>query len=188
MTAGAGIRPAIIAQQKRTATMLSVVAGITVLLAMAAFLGGYRINLTPSEPLGLWRIVPLDRPAAVDDLVFICPPETAGMREALSRGYLRSGLCRSGVAPLIKTIIAVAGQHVEIGAGVNVDGQVVPASGLALRDGKGRPLSPFPSGVVPRGQVFLHSPFAGSYDSRYFGPMPASGICGLAQEVLTYAP
>ncbi|ULJ74528.1 conjugative transfer signal peptidase TraF [Rhizobium gallicum] len=167
--------------------MLSVVAVIPVLLSMA-FLGGYRINLTPSEPLGLWRIVPLDRLAAVDDLVFICPPDTAGMREARSRGYLRSGLCRSGVAPLIKTIIAVAGQHVEIGAGVNVDGQVVPASGLALRDGKGRPLSPFPSGVVPRGQVFLHSPFAGSYDSRYFGPIPASGIFGLAREVLTYAP
>ncbi|MGO7748441.1 conjugal transfer protein TraF, partial [Rhizobium ruizarguesonis] len=26
------------------------------------------------------------------------------------------------------------------------------------------------------------------YDSRYFGPLPVSGILGLAQKVLTYAP
>lgn len=183
MTAGA-----IIAQQRRAALILTGAAGAAILFGAIAFSGGYRINLTPSEPLGLWRIVPLYRPAAVNDLVFICPPETAGMREASARGYLRTGFCPGGVAPLIKAVIAVAGQHVEIGASVNVDGRVVASSGLAQRDGKGRPLSPFGSGFVPGGHVFLHSSFAGSYDSRYFGPIPASGILGLAQEVLTYAP
>ncbi|MDX0760458.1 conjugal transfer protein TraF, partial [Sinorhizobium medicae] len=49
--------------------------------------------------------------------------------------------------------------------------------------------SNFPSQLfVPANYVFLHSRFAGSYDSRYFGPVPASGILGLAQEVLTYEP
>lgn len=162
------------------------------LLSFALFIGGaagpLRINMTPSEPLGLWRVVALDRSTAVGDVVFICPPENGAMREARKRGYLRSGLCPGGVAPLIKTVIALAGQQVASGASVSVDGRVVPSSGLAQRDGKGRSLSPFPSGVVPQGQVFLHSSFAGSYDSRYFGPLPVSGILGLAQEVLTYAP
>lgn len=168
--------------------MLSIAAVAGILLVVTALAGAFRINLTPSEPLGLWRIAPLYRPAAVDDLVFICPPETAEMREARARGYLRTGFCPGGVAPLIKTVIAVAGQHVEIGVSVSVDGREISSSSLASRDGKGRTLGPFPSGVVPPGYVFLHSSFSGSYDSRYFGPVPASGILGLAQEVFTYAP
>jgi conjugative transfer signal peptidase TraF len=168
--------------------VLSIAAVAAILLGVTAVAGGYRINLTPSEPLGLWRIIPLHRPAAVDDLLFICPPETGAMRAARARGYFRSGSCPGGVAPLIKTVIAVVGQRVEIGVSVSVDGRVVSSSSLALRDGKGRPLTPFPSGIVPPGYVFLHSAFPGSYDSRYFGPVPISGILGLAQEVFTYVP
>ncbi|MCZ4093405.1 conjugative transfer signal peptidase TraF [Sinorhizobium psoraleae] len=153
-----------------------------------AWFGEYRVNLTPSEPLGLWRVVRLDRPAAVGDLVFICPPPTAAMREARIRGYLRPGLCAGGVAPLIKTVVAVAGQRVEVRASINVDGRPVPSSSVAQRDGRGRPMVRFPSGIVAADNVFLHSPFSGSYDSRYFGPVPAAGILGLAREVLTYAP
>ncbi|MUZ74451.1 conjugative transfer signal peptidase TraF [Agrobacterium vitis] len=162
----------------------SIVAGAT----SAAIIGGYRINMTPSEPLGLWRIVTLDRPAAIGALVFICPPQTPTMQVARGRGYLRFGTCPSGLAPLIKTVVAVAGQRVEIGSGVTIDGRRVASSDLAKRDGKGRPLMPFTGGIVPGNHVFLHSSFKGSYDSRYFGPLPASGILGLAQPVLTYAP
>lgn len=175
-------------QQRRAIVVMSVAAVAAILLAVTAVAGGYRINLTPSEPPGLWRIIPLHRPAAVDDLLFICPPETAAMREARARGYLRSGSCPGGFAPLIKTVMAVAGQHVEIGDSVSVDGRGVSSSSLALRDGKGRPLTPFPSGIVPPEYVFLHSAFPGSYDSRYFGPVPISGILGLAQKVFTYVP
>jgi conjugative transfer signal peptidase TraF len=156
--------------------------------AAAAIIGGYRINLTPSEPIGLWRIVALDRPSAPGDLVFICPPQTPTMALARERGYLRFGTCPGGVAPLIKTVIAIARQHVEIGTGVSIDGRRIAFSDLAERDGKRRPMTPWPGGVVPQKSVFLHSPFRGSYDSRYFGPLPASGILGLAQQVLTYVP
>jgi conjugative transfer signal peptidase TraF len=188
MTAGTGTRRAMTAQQRRAAGIILMAALVAILSIGTGLAGGYRINLTPSEPLGLWRIVALDRPAAVNDLVFICPPETAAMRAARARGYLRPGSCPGGVAPLIKTVIAVAGQHVEIGANVDVEGREVSSSSVAQRDGKGRPLTPFRSGIIPQGYVFLHSAFPSSYDSRYFGPVPASGILGLAQEVLTYAP
>ncbi|MBX4949209.1 conjugative transfer signal peptidase TraF [Rhizobium binae] len=181
-------RRAMTTQRQRAAVILSAAMFAAVVLVATALVGGYRINLTPSEPLGLWRIVPLHRPVAVNDLVFICPPETAEMREARARGYLRSGSCPGGVAPLIKTVIAVSGQHVEIGVCVSVDGRLIASSNFAPRDGKGRRLMPFPSGDIPPGYVFLHSAFPGSYDSRYFGPLPASGVLGLAQEVLTLAP
>ncbi|NRP75603.1 hypothetical protein ILFOPFJJ_06526 [Ensifer psoraleae] len=177
--------------RRRNRRLLLGLATVTMALLgtiLVAWFGNYRINLTPSEPLGLWRFVKLDRSAAVGDLVFICPPQAAAMREARLRGYLRSGLCPGGVAPLIKTVVAVAGQRVEVGANVNVDGRPVPSSGLAQRDGRDRPMTRFAGGIVPPDYVFLHSPFAGSYDSRYFGPVPAAGILGVAREVLTYAP
>lgn len=171
------------------AAAIVVTAGICALSAFAlGWIGGFRINLTPSEPLGLWRIVPLDRPVAVGDVVFICPPGTATMRVARERGYLRSGLCPAGCAPLIKTVIGVGGQGVEVGVDVRIAGHSVPRSHVSVVDGMGRPLAPFGGGLIPAGYVFVHSDFIGSFDSRYFGPIPASGILGLALEVWTYAP
>ncbi|EPE93881.1 conjugative transfer signal peptidase TraF [Rhizobium grahamii] len=176
------------AQRRQAAITLSVSAAAISVVGLTAFFGGYRINLTPSEPLGLWQIVPLDRSPVVGDLVFICPPDTAAVQDARARGYLHSGLCPGLLAPLIKSVVAVAGQRVEIAAEVRVDGRLVHASAVAEKDGEGRPLTRFSDGMVPHDEVFLHSSFAGSFDSRYFGPVPASGILGLAREVLTYAP
>src|SRR5690606_30652029 len=62
-------------------------------LTAAGWLGGLRINLTPSYPLGLWRIEALQRPVANGDLVFICPPITPAFAKAFERGYIRRGLC-----------------------------------------------------------------------------------------------
>ncbi|MDK1376396.1 MULTISPECIES: conjugative transfer signal peptidase TraF [unclassified Sinorhizobium] len=188
MTAATRTGARAFARRRQSAITPAISAAAIALVALTGFLGGYRINLTPSEPLGLWRIVPLDRPADIGDLVFICPPDAASTREARVRGYLRSGLCPGGVAPLIKTVVAVGGQRIGIAAAVTIDGRMLPTSTLAEKDGKGRPLTPFSGGVVPRGQVYLHSAFAASFDSRYFGPVPASGVLGLARGVLTYAP
>ncbi|MGF9567151.1 conjugative transfer signal peptidase TraF [Neorhizobium sp. JUb45] len=163
------------------------------LLSLAAVLvmgfgAGIRVNTTPSEPLGLWRIVPVNRPVEISDLVFVCMPDTVERREGISRGYLRRGLCAGGTGPLIKHVVAVAGQQVEIASSVSIDGAVLDNSRLVELDGRDRPLRPYSGGTVPLGQVFIHSPFPGSWDSRYFGPVPVSGILGLAREVLTYAP
>lgn len=157
-------------------------------VASTAFTGGYRLNLTPSEPLGIWRIDELQRPVVIGDLVFLCPPMTAVFAEAWRRGYLRRGLCPSGVAPLIKTVAALAGQRVDITDHVLVDGRLVPASSVWRTDGEGRAINPDPGGVVPPHHLFLHSRFASSYDSRYFGPVPDSGLLGLARPVFTFDP
>lgn len=159
-------------------------------LGLIVFLGslGFRVNLTPSEPLGLWRIVDPDRPILVGDLIFICPPDTDKMREARARGYLRFGLCDGHVAPLIKTVVATSGQIVEIDDAVRVDGTLLPHSRLAPLDGQGREMPAYAGGVVPPDMVFLHSKFPGSFDSRYVGPLPMDGLLGLAREVWTYAP
>lgn len=66
-------------------------------LVSIAFLGGYRLNLTTSEPLGLWRIDALHRPVAIGDLVFICPPETSAIEQARVRGICGVGSAMTGL-------------------------------------------------------------------------------------------
>lgn len=175
-----GARPAVLILAAAAMALGGIVGG--------AWFGEFRINLTPSEPIGLWRIEPLDRPAATGDLVFICPPVSVISEFGMDRGYFRTGLCPSGTAPLIKTVAAVSGAHVDIGKDLTIDGTPLPSSRLSPRDGAGRALVPWSGGIVPAGYVFLHSPFAGSYDSRYFGPIPAAGVLGAARPVLTWKP
>ncbi|EJN05986.1 conjugative transfer signal peptidase TraF [Phyllobacterium sp. YR531] len=171
-----------------TITFIGIAAlGLSV-AAGAAWFGGFRVNITPSEPLGLWRIVTMNRPVENGDLVFACPPVNAFFQNALERGYLRRGLCPGGFAPLIKRVVAHSGQHVEVGADVTIDGTPLVNSTVRKNDGEGRAVTPFPGGVVPSGFVFLHSSFASSYDSRYFGPVPVDGLLGFARPVLVLDP
>ncbi|GAK72741.1 conjugal transfer protein TraF [Agrobacterium rubi TR3 = NBRC 13261] len=174
--------------RRRLLLVLAGAGGMIAALAAVAYMGGFRLNLTPSEPLGLWRIVALQRPVETGDLVFICPPVTTSFEEARRRGYVRRGLCHGGFAPLIKTVAALPGQHVEIGANVTVDGRPLASSIVRGSDGEGRPIAPFKTGIVPPKNLFLHSSFASSYDSRYFGPVPDTGLLGLARRVLTFEP
>lgn len=174
--------------RRRLPLFLACVGAVIVGLAAVAYMGGFRLNLTPSEPLGLWRIVALQRPVETGDLVFICPPVTASFEEARRRGHVRRGLCPGGFAPLIKTVAALPGQHVEIAENVTVDGRPLPSSIVRASDGEGRPITPFKTGIVPLRNLFLHSSFASSYDSRYFGPVPDTGLLGLARPVLTFDP
>lgn len=175
----------------RQARALAIIgAGAVLLGSMAAAFawGGYRVNFTPSYPLGLWQIEMLDRPVVVGDRVFICPPSGPAVDLARERFYLPRGICQAGTAPLIKTVAALAGQSIRVEGQVIIDDVPLAASTVHAQDGEGRPMMPWKGGVVPEGEVFLHSDFVGSYDSRYFGPLPAAGILGLAREVLTFTP
>lgn len=173
---------------RRRYALLALGLALPLALLMAGFAGGLRLNLTPSYPLGLWRIVPLDRSVAVGDLIFICPPQTPAFETARERGYVRHGLCPGWSSPLIKTVAALGGAHVEVGESVNIDGSSAPHSQPRPVDAEGRTLEPWSGGDVPAGDLFLLSQYAGSYDSRYFGPIPADGLLGLAQPILTVAP
>jgi conjugative transfer signal peptidase TraF len=94
-------------------------------------------------------------------------------------------MCRR-FAPLIKTVAALPGQRVDISDRVHIDGRSVPASSVSGTDGEGRALLPDSGGVVPPHHLFLHSSFASSYDSRYFGAVSDSGLLGLARPVFTF--
>ena len=169
-------------------SVLGLGAAVAVVVAGLGWVGGFRLNATPSYPLGLWRIERPDGPIKIGDLVFICMPPGAGLTLGLERGYLRPGLCPGGAGPLIKTVAAMPGAHVEIGRSVTVDGRVLAHSRVRLVDAEGRGLAAYAGGVVPSGHLYLHSDYAGSYDSRYFGPIPDAGLLGLSRPVATFDP
>lgn len=174
--------------RSRRPHLVLIVGGLfAALLAIGGGWGGLRLNPTLSHPLGLWRIVPLDRPVTVGDLVFVCPPRNAVFELAAARGYLRWGLCPGWVGPLIKIVTAREGQHVEVGRSITIDGQPLEHSDVRSVDGEGRALAAWSGGIVPAGHLYLHSDFVGSYDSRYFGPVPAEGVLGRAVPVFTFA-
>ncbi len=174
--------------RRRVVTVLAASLFVVGALSVTAVLGGFRLNLTPSEPLGLWRIEETDRAMTVGDLVFVCPPQTPAFTEARRRLYLARGICPGGLAPMIKMVAALTGQLVQIGDSVSIDGTPLPSSTVRRVDGAGRPLEPYTGGTVPPGMLYLHSPYVSSYDSRYFGPIPTSDLLGLARPILTFDP
>ncbi|MFG9472251.1 S26 family signal peptidase [Pseudomonas aeruginosa] len=156
-------------------------------LAWAAFVSPLpRLTYNPSDSVavGWYRIDPLDprtaslpRPLSVDSIVLVPLPTTAATLAA-QRGYLPTRV------PLLKRVGAVAPQHVCIVAGqVRIDG--VPSAAVLPADRLGRPLPSWPQCRQLRpGELFLLSVTnPASFDSRYFGPVSASAVIGVARPI-----
>jgi conjugative transfer signal peptidase TraF len=127
-------------------------------------------NASASAPIGLYRVLP-GKPAR-GDLALVHTPESV-RQLAAERGYLAANV------PLVKRVVAAAGDVVcAAGDAISINGRVV-AERLA-RDRLGRPL-PSWSGchLIDGGEAFLlMEGRADSFDSRYFGPIPAAAIIG----------
>src|SRR4051794_24193015 len=121
---------------------LSSSAVVIVILAGVFHLTGIRVNASASLPIGLYRTT--SDPSA--NLVEFCPAEPFASLSA-TRGYRGTGNCRDGAEPLMKPIVAVAGDEVEISAqGVAVNCGLLPNSAPRSTDTKGRPLAHWPFG------------------------------------------
>lgn len=148
---------------------------------------GFRFNLTPSLPPGIYRIS--SAPALRGAIVNVCLPQEVA-EFARERGYLGPGSCESGVRPLGKLVLATGGDVVMLRPeGIRVNGTPIPRSATLRRDGRGRELPHFPWGEhrLPRGQLWLFSPYrANAYDSRYFGPVPNERVVSVLKPVWTW--
>ena len=156
-------------------------------LAWAAFVQPLpRLVYNPSDSVavGWYRVEPLSQragslplPLSVGSIVLIgLPPDAAAL--AARRGYLPTHV------PLLKRVGAVAPQHVCVfDALVWIDG--VPVAAVRPADRLGRPLPSWPQCRQLRpGELFLLSATnPASFDSRYFGPVSASAVIGVAHPV-----
>ena len=154
--------------------------GITVaVVIMGNFLAfvflGIRFNSSPSMPVGLYMVTG-DEHA---NLVEFCPSEPFASFSS-ARGYRDPGACVDGAAPLLKPVVAIAGDVVELSNhGISVNGKLLPNTAPLPRDSKGRSLEAWAFGryAVASGTVWVASSYhPRSFDSRYFGPVPVSAI------------
>lgn len=134
-------------------------------------------NASASAPIGLYRLHP-DAPASIGNWVAIMPPPELA-RFMAERHYLQIGV------PLLKRVGALPGRQVcRYGARVTIDGKAI-ATALP-RDRRGRALTSWQGcSTVPPNALFLLNPAPDSFDSRYFGAVPVSGLQGVAMPVLT---
>lgn len=152
---------------RRTATALATLCILAP--ASQATSDPFLINESASLPKGVY----IRAPGAVaqrGDIVAVEPPTAA-------RAYLRD-LGMPEHTPLLKRVAAAAGEQVCAAGGK----LAVPGRAVAVRreDRRGARLPAWSGcGPVPQGTVFLLGDTPGSFDSRYFGPVPLDRLKGV---------
>jgi conjugative transfer signal peptidase TraF len=122
--------------------------------------------------------------------VVACPPDNEMIRQAVARGYIAAGSCLDAREPLLKTATALAGDVVAVSAiGVTVNGRLLAGTIPLVKDSAGRKLTWFAATnyrLRPDEVWLTANSDPRSFDSRYFGPVPASHVIGLAQPIWTF--
>jgi conjugative transfer signal peptidase TraF len=158
------------------------------LCSLCGGLAGYRFNLTSSMPLGIWKKSTASHRGGYAAVCLL--PDSAASQMASERGYLPPGLCRGGLAPLLKRITAIPGDTVLLtDERVCVNDACLPNSRTLSNDSAGRPLIHYPHGSyrVSPGEYWLFSTNKErSFDSRYFGPVPESAVVSFLAPVATF--
>ncbi|HHT9914899.1 TPA: conjugative transfer signal peptidase TraF [Legionella pneumophila] len=162
---------------KRLSISLISLIGLTFLLAVI----GFRINLTDSIPVGLYRIT--HEGHLKNAFVIFCPDDREAFRLGLNRGYIDHGLYCGGYGYLMKKVVAMRGDIISVtDAGVFVNQDHIPFSKPKLKDGLNR--------LLPQWQVSnyqlkedelltMTSQSEWSFDGRYYGLVHLSQIKGM---------
>ena len=155
-----------------------------VVLSFFLPLMGYRVNLTPSMPVGVYQIShgPVER----GRLAAFCLEDTEFT--PLAHRYIGSGSCPSGLRPLLKEVAGLPDDVIGFRDGlITLNGQVIAGTSLMKSDSTGRPapVSRLTPGIIPPGKALMLSHYPGSFDGRYFGLVPVAGLNPVVQ-VLTF--
>lgn len=155
------------------------------LLACGALALPLRFNLSGSVPGKLFWL--RSKPPERGDLIVICLPRSVSCF-GRGRGYLAAfGPCPCGAAPALKLLAGLPGDEIEITEDrTSLNGIPLPCSGRRRRDSAGRLLTRLAPGryAVPPNHLWLYSGLhPASWDSRYYGAVPTSGLQGIASPV-----
>lgn len=142
---------------------------------------GFRINLTESIPVGLYRITGTE--PLKNAYVIFCPDDRQSFRLAKNRGYIDHGLYCNRYGYLMKKVVAVPGDILSVtNEGVFVNQILIPYSKPKLQDGMNR--------TLPQWQVMnyqlqedeimtMTSQSEWSFDGRYYGLVHTRQIKGM---------
>lgn len=148
---------------------------------------GFRFNLTPSIPLGIYKIS--KEKVVKGKYVIFNPVKSALFDEAKERGYLKKGVFYKYM-PLFKKICAVSGDSFSVSRdGVFVNGVLIPDSKPINQDNLGRSLPHLEINhfVLNSRQIALIGDSYNSFDSRYFGIVERENISGVIKSVYVWS-
>jgi conjugative transfer signal peptidase TraF len=153
---------------------------------------GFRINLTKSLPVGIYKLS-AEKPKKKDRVFFCLASNHPYLAVASQRGYLGTGSCPAGVKPLLKRLEGVSGDILEVsGAGIWVNGEFLVQSAWRPTDSRGRPMMK-PWNLlwgepvqIRSGQALVMSEGADlGFDSRYFGLIDEQSLTKV-MEIITF--
>ena len=162
-----------------------IVMALASLAANLVYWSGWRVQLTESEPMGLYHLHALQDGEVIhpgQEVEFGPPAEVT----PAAFPFYRSGDCPAGGMAMMKTVAGVPGDHVVATmAGIWVNGRHLPHSGQLVRS-TAYPWVHLPhqlgSFVLGPRQYWMYGsgakpPLAAqSFDSRYWGPIQRSQI------------
>ncbi len=160
--------------------LISLISIVLLLMAM-----GFRVNLTESIPIGLYRIT--NAGTIKNAYVIFCPDNRDAFKQALDRGYIDHGLYCGGYGYLMKKVVAIADDILSVTPeGVFVNQTLIPYSRPKLTDGMNR--------VLPQWHVLnyrlkedevmtMTSQSEWSFDGRYYGLVHLRQIKGMITPV-----
>lgn len=123
------------------------------------------------------------------DLVEVCLSAPLA-KFALERNYLSVGSCKERVEPVIKKVVAVGGDVVELTPKlIIVNGVVLPHSTTFLRDEDNRSIPAIARGryKLSDTDVWLYGERdVKSWDSRYFGAINKASIRSILKPIFTW--
>jgi conjugative transfer signal peptidase TraF len=149
---------------------------------------GLRVTCNHSEsmPIGCYARHPVGV-LSKGDAVDACLPPIA-LRVAVARAYLRSGGPCDGHETVLKLVAALPGDTVVVtNERVLVNGAILPLSARVSTDSHGRNVRLMPPGIyrLRPGEVWLETPVAASWDSRYYGAFRRADIFDVATPIFT---
>ncbi len=145
---------------------------VFVIFASVFLYQNFILNVTPSEPLGIYKIHRFNSAASIKrgDIVALClTPNIENL--GLKRNYLLPGLRCGKSPPLIKTVIAIPGDIVELkNNAIIVNGKTFHYATKYI-DSHGHALEVFPRGIYLNTQKYwlIGTNDPNSWDSRYWG-------------------
>ena len=173
---------------KRIASGTAIGGAGLLLLGVACYAVGARINTTRSIPVGLYWTS--SKAVEKSDYVLFCPPPLGVFDIAKERGYIAAGFCPGNYGYMMKRVLAAKNDAVTIAdEGVRVNGKLLPFSALITADKGGQPLPRYQANSYTLGdyQVLLMTDVnPRSFDSRYFGPINRSQIKTVISPVITW--
>lgn len=139
------------------------------IIAMRSYIP-LRFNTTSSMPIGLYKVT--NNTVTRGCIVSVCLPKTIAYF-GLERHYLLQGSCENGVEPIIKKVIAMTSDKVDLNRKyIRVNGKVLAHSQTFVTDHTGDMLPAIERRIytLPAHRVWLMGMNdERSWDSRYFG-------------------